>query len=187
MSGAAGGSLFAANIYAQAIATVGNIYADYQLSQGQQALNEAQSAFYRSQAEINARFAEMQAEFTLKQGTKAARQYQKQVSQVVGEQRAQMAAQGIDVNTGSAADIQQETAEIGALDAMTIKNNAWRQAFGFQQEALNLRFEGRIAAITGNFQSNQASFQRRANVVSGVQSLIGLGLGGAAEYQRSYA
>lgn len=55
--------------------------------------------------------------------------------QAVGTQRSAQAANGIDVNSGSAAQLQDDTAMIGELDALTISNNAARQAYGYRIQA----------------------------------------------------
>lgn len=110
---------------------------------------EAQGKYQKQQAETNARLAEMQAEDSIKRGDKAAGRYKASVSQAIGKQRAALAAQGIDVNSGSASEVQAETARIGTEDVMTIKNNAWREAWGFKVSALNSRSEGAMAELAG--------------------------------------
>jgi len=60
-----------------------------------------------------------------------------QTQQLIGTQRAAQAANGGLVNEGSNAIIQQDTAQLGELDALTISNNAAREAYGYQVEASN--------------------------------------------------
>lgn len=55
----------------------------------------------------------------------------------IGTQRAAQAANGGDVNEGSNAIIQQDTAQYGELDAMIISNNAAREAYGYEVQASN--------------------------------------------------
>ena len=54
---------------------------------------------------------------------------------MIGRQRAVYAAGGLDVNTGSPLDIQADTAQMGRLNSLTIRNNAARQAYGYQASA----------------------------------------------------
>lgn len=68
---------------------------------------------------------------------------------MIGEQRVALAQQGIDINTGSAGDIQSETDAISHQDAETIKNNAWREAWGFKTQAAEDRGRGKMALATG--------------------------------------
>lgn len=48
----------------------------------------------------------------------------------IGQTRAGFAGAGVDVNTGSAANVQAAEGELGRFDAMTIRSNAARQAYG---------------------------------------------------------
>ena len=58
-----------------------------------------------------------------------------QTQQLIGTQRAAQAANGGDVNTGSNAITQQDTAQYGELDALIISNNAAREAYGFEVQS----------------------------------------------------
>ncbi len=115
----------------------------YSQSQGMR----AQGDFQRRQSELNSRFAGMQAEDASKRGEKDAGDYMKKVKGMAGSQRAALAAQGIDVTQGSAADIQAETLELGARDAQTIRNNAFREAWGYRVQAAGVRAQGEMAQI----------------------------------------
>lgn len=55
--------------------------------------------------------------------------------QAIGTQRSAQAANGIDVNSGSSAQLQDDTALLGELDALTIQNNAAREAYGLRVQA----------------------------------------------------
>jgi len=95
----------------------------------------AQGDYAVRQAEAQAEFAGMQSDDALKRGDRAASRYGQQVRGAIGGQRAALAAQGIDVNTGSAAASQEDIAAAGAEDMMTIRNNAWREAWGYRVQA----------------------------------------------------
>jgi hypothetical protein len=60
-----------------------------------------------------------------------------------------MGAQGIDLESGSALDIQQETASLGAEEALNIKNNAWREAWGYRSQEADYKARASYAKITG--------------------------------------
>ena len=78
----------------------------------------------------------------------------------IGEQRVALAAQGIDIDQGSALEIQLQTAEFVSQDALTISNNAWREAWGFRAEANSLRFQGQFAQLA-------ASSKARSTLITG--------------------
>jgi hypothetical protein len=58
-----------------------------------------------------------------------------QTQNLIGSQRAAMAGSGGVVDTDSNALIQQDTAQLGELDALTISNNAAREAYGYEVDA----------------------------------------------------
>jgi hypothetical protein len=135
---------------------------------------KAQAEIDSAQAEINSKFAAMEAKEIIKQGDKASREHGRKVKQMVGSQRAAMAAQGIALDSGTALDIQEETATMGALDAQAIKNNAWRQSFGLTQESTALAFQARMT-------SQLAGQQARATLVGGALRAGAYGAKGAVK------
>lgn len=54
-----------------------------------------------------------------------------------GAIQANQAASGVDVNSGSAVDARQSTAELGELDALTIRSNATREAYGYETQVVS--------------------------------------------------
>lgn len=123
------------------------------------AQNEASKAQQKI-ANRNADLLEQQADSVLAAGEEEAKNARRRTKLLIGEQRASAAAQGLDVNTGVAADLQDQAAAWGANDEQTIRRNAWRDAWGIRTQAGNQRTEGRYA--------------RRA----GINNAIGTGLGG---------
>ncbi len=91
--------------------------------------------FAASIADLNARAAEQGAQVTLQAGE---RQYQSSrlgTAALKGKQRAGLAANGVDLGVGSAADILTTTDFMGEIDANTIQANAVRQAWGYRTQA----------------------------------------------------
>lgn len=97
----------------------------------------------------NAQLADIAAQDAIQRGNMEADKSLARTRQQVGDQRAALAAQGVLVDSGTGADITNQTESLGALDAMTIKNNAAREAFGFRQQADNARIGGKFAALRG--------------------------------------
>ncbi len=60
-----------------------------------------------------------------------------ETEKVAARNRAQLAAGGLDVGTGTAADIGEEVRAVGVLESMTILNNADRQAMGLEAQGIN--------------------------------------------------
>jgi hypothetical protein len=106
-------------------------------------------------ARANARFERTRAEQAREQGEFLSRQARRRGRVLTGRQRAAFAGQGVEVSTGSAADIQRQTFEMTALDQLTIQVNAQRRALGFESSATGLEFQGAQARRTAEFQARQ--------------------------------
>lgn len=98
--------------------------------------------------ERNRRLAELQGEDAIARGEVAAERRKTQTGQVISSQRAALASQGVDVNSGSAADVQASSAYLGELDAVTIRNNAAREAWGYKVQANDYGLRGAYAKQT---------------------------------------
>ena len=103
----------------------------------------------RALAEKQANYGEQQAQDALARGVEAERRQRLQTRGVIGAQRASLAAQGVDVNEGSALDVQTSAATIGELDVQTIRRHSQLAARRFRVGAADTRARGQIAAQAG--------------------------------------
>jgi hypothetical protein len=140
-------TLMALSSGVQATAAAGNAYTQ------SQALR-SQGAYEKQQYDFNARVADAQANDAIVRGDKQANAIEKKVRMTVGEQRAAAAAQGLNPDAGSPADVQDETRMLGENDKLLITNNAWRESLGFKSEAASLRGKGAMAETTARHQAN---------------------------------
>lgn len=154
--------------------------AGLQIAQGlhQAQMIREQSAVQSELNEFNAQFAELDAYEAEKFGETQVAAYDKNVTAVVGEQRARMAAADIDVSYGTASQIQDETKFNGYLNALDIRNQAHAKSLGFKREA-------RMIRLGSTMQSSQAAMQARAAITSGVMGALQTGLSGYAKYGKS--
>lgn len=132
----------------QGVSNVGSAYAESESI-------KAQGSYQRSVADANAELSNMQANDASKRGEAAVNDLRKATKQKVGAQRAAAAASGVDVGSGSAAQLQEDTALQGVQDTLTIRNNATREAWGFRAQANNFQSQGDFASLTARSQSNQ--------------------------------
>ncbi len=101
-----------------------------------QAKGQTQNADFQSgMMKQNATFKNQTADETVIAGNTSADWQRVRTGQAIGTQRSVQAANGIDVNSGSSAQLQDDTAMIGELDALTIQNNAAREAYGYRIQA----------------------------------------------------
>jgi len=135
------------------------------MAQGQQA--DAQKASLNYQAAVNRNneiYAQRRAEDARQRGEQAAFQNDLKTRQLQGRQKAVLASNGIDVNSGSAVDITSDTAAIGAMDTLTIRANAEREALGYEQEGSNF---GAAAGLQSFQASNTSATLGQAGTILG--------------------
>lgn len=116
-------------------------------NQRQQAkLIRTQGGFARYQYERNAMLAAQQAQDAYRLGEVGVQQLQREGRQLIGAQRAGLAAQGLSLTDGgSGQDITRQTQQITDTDAATLRMNAARQAWGYTTEAETNRQLGQMA------------------------------------------
>mgnify|MGYP001313562262 CR=1 FL=1 len=140
---------------------------------------KAEGIFKSGQYERNAQLAEFNAKEAVRMGETNAQQKAMQVKKLIGKQRATAAAQGIEVNDGSALDFQAEAAGLGALDIVTIRNNAWKQAWGYKVEASNDRANAAMTKISAKYAARSTLITGGMNAASSIMSGFAAGGGGS--------
>ena len=159
--------------------------------QGVQAIRAAQAAKREGQAgqrvaeaqadlaDYNAAVADVQAKDALERGAEEQSRFLVGVRGMIGTQRTGFAAGNIDVSSGSAVDVQADTAYLGALDAATIKTNAAREAWGLGMQGEDLRRraeiarkEGVMVAATGRANATSAYLGGAGSLVTSTASLF---------------
>lgn len=98
----------------------------------------AASDAYQSQvAKINQGIADTAAKNALLAGNVQQQQKANQETQLLGQQKAALAANGQDPNSGSSVALESDTKADGMLDQLTIQSNAQREASGYQTQSLS--------------------------------------------------
>lgn len=92
-------------------------------------------------ADINARISELGAEQELIKGEREVAQVTMRSGQLKSSQRAAMAANGVDLGTGNAAEIQATTDLMKENDKNTVEANAVRSAWGYRTQGMNYQNE----------------------------------------------
>lgn len=116
---------------------------------------KAQGEIARRNFDEAARLERLKADEAIELGEEQALRVSGRVRQVLGAQQSALAAQGIQVDTGTALDLQADALRFGQADILTIRFNALRQAFGFQTSAGQLALQGRLEQISGRAQAAQ--------------------------------
>lgn len=130
-------------------------------------------------SDFNASVADAQAQDAVQRGQDEESRYRTGVRDLIGSQRAGYAASGVAVEFGSAVDVQADAAFLGELDALTIRNNAAREAWGMKVQAVDLRKRaeiqrktGAMAEATGREQQKAARIGAATTLVAGAGSLL---------------
>ncbi|MDZ7789735.1 MAG: hypothetical protein U5L08_04425 [Xanthomonadales bacterium] len=88
-------------------------------------------------SDVNSRIAELGAQSVLRQGQREVGRVTMQAGQLKSRQRASMAANGVDLTEGSAAELQASTDIMKEIDASTVESNAIRSAWGYRTQAVS--------------------------------------------------
>jgi hypothetical protein len=123
------------------MATAGGLTAYSQVEQGQSA---------KATAKYNAREMQNQAINTRNKGTEEENIQRQKTAELISRQRAQLGANGVDIDSGSAADLQQDSAILGEVDALRIRTNFTDQADTLNRQSELTLQQGKAAARAGN-------------------------------------
>ena len=135
---------------------------------GAQQQASAQSNADKYNAEVaanNQLMANQAAAVATEQGAVAQQQKANQEDVLLGQQKAGLAANGIDVGSGSAVDLLSDTKAYGELDQLTIRNNAAREAQGYTNQGISYANQAQVDEA-----SSAATLQGGA--LKGASSLI---------------
>lgn len=135
----------------------------------QQGNAAAASANYQAKVnQNNAILAERNAEDARKRADVGVEDHRRQVAALKGRQTALMAANGLDVTSGSPLAILADTAQMGELDAVTIRNNGEREALGYESQGMNFRAESQLNRMNAKSSKQAGMIGAAGAVVSGV-------------------
>lgn len=118
-------------------------------------------------ANFQAGILEQQAQDTLNIGSEVAGRSEASSRGLTGAQKVSQASTGVDITSGSAADVISNDQKLGEIEATTIRNNAAREALGLRKQATLVRMGGQQQA---QGYANQAT----GSLLSGAASLYGI-------------
>jgi hypothetical protein len=133
-----------------------------------------QSQQYRYQAQVddqNSRLASDQARDSIDDTNLEAQRRYRQLADTQGKQQAAMAANGVDLNFGSPADVQRDTSMTGAEDIGQIYKAGYQRTHGYDIDGWNSR-------------SQAAASRAKASgaLMQGIFSGLGSALGAASKF-----
>lgn len=161
------------------IATVAGLAGGAVSAYGQYESGQATSAAASYQAQVaanNAAIARQNAELSMQAGEQQAGISEMRTRANVGTTKAGQAASGVDVNSASSTNVRAGEAEIGQLDALTIRSNAAKQAYGYE-----------VAATSDTAQSQLESMEASNAKTAGTLGALGTAIGSIGSVGMKYA
>lgn len=135
-----------------------------------------------SSAKYNAEIAQRNSEVAKQNAVWAGQAGEQQASVEEQKTRARMggiiaaqAANNIDVNSGSALDVRSSAASLGELSALTIRSNAAKEAYGYENQAWSSQAQA-------NLDESNASADMMAGFIGGAGDLIS-GIGSMSKWE----
>lgn len=137
----------------------------------QSAAYKAQGDYEATVANTNAKLAQLQSKQTLEAGDIEASRENLKTQQAIGSVRATQGASGVDVASGSSALVRNSIQSVGQQDELTIRNNAQKQAWGYQTEAIEDTYKGQFEKDTASAESEQSILNGGLKAISGPLSI----------------
>lgn len=136
--------------------------------------SNAKKAEYEYKAKVaknNAEIAEQNAAQERQSGLEEARLQRIKTLQTIGSQQAGIAANGIDITSGTALDTIEDSATMGELDALMIEYNAERKAQNYEQTAQNYNNEANLDLIAAKNAKKEGTLSAWGTAASGVANV----------------
>jgi hypothetical protein len=158
-----------ASLAAAAISAGVSVVGSIQQSRAQSAQAKYQAAVARN----NQIIAQQNADDALKRGDIEEQKQRQKVQLLLGQQRAGFAAQGADLTSGSVLDILGDTAATGELDALTIRNNAAREARQYMLQGVNFQADAQLYQMQAKQAQTAGYFDATTSFLGGASKFTG--------------
>lgn len=167
---------------AAGVGLVSSVFGAITGAQGAEAAGQAQQKtdlFLNQQSFYNAAVAEQNAAYSRDQGELSAGRYGIGASTRMGQIKAAQASSGLDVNSGSAAQIQKSQQLVSDIDMNQIRSNAAKTAYNFDVEAVQDKNQGQLYAMAGANAAAAGQINAESSLISGAGSVASKWLQGS--------
>jgi hypothetical protein len=132
----------------------------------------AASDSYQAQvAANNATLAKQQGKLDIQSGEIAAVDQGLKTKAKIGTEKASQGASGIDVNSGSAADVRAGTAMVGTVDVSTIRSNAVKKAYSDEVQANSDTAQGQLDTMGASAAETGADIGAAGTLLTGASTV----------------
>jgi hypothetical protein len=146
-----------------------NAYSIEKISEQNAQLIEEGTALNAEVYDFNQKALEYQAVDAVTRGKQVEDLFRQQLKGFIGTQRVGYAGQNVDLSSGSPSEVISDTAYQGEFDALTIRTNAAREAWGYKTEATNLGLQARNLRKLGGLQAENVRTVGKANAANALQ------------------
>lgn len=131
--------------------------------------HEYQAAVARNNAQI----AEQNAQYAEQKGTVREGLQRERSQQFLGEEKAHIAGAGIEQGTGSVLRLQEDAARYGEVDALTVRNNAAREAYDWRAKGANQTAQADLYSWLAPQERHAGTLGYWSTVVGGIGNALG--------------
>lgn len=138
----------------------------------EQGVATSNMANYNAQvAKNNAQIANQNAEYAINAGQAAAARQSLKSAATAGAIKTGLAASGVDVNTGSAVNVEESQREIEKLDTETVLSDAQLRAYGYRSAATSYKAQSELNTAEASQAPIGAAFKAGGSLLSNASSL----------------
>lgn len=127
---------------------------------------QQQGKFQRGVAEYNARVAENEAQEVRNVGIERENIQRRRTAELLSKQRAQLGAANVDLGSGSALQLQEDTELLGEVDALRIRENFLNRASSLDTGAGLTRRQGEFAEAAGRNRAGATLLSTTGSIIS---------------------
>lgn len=130
---------------------------------------QRQGRFQEKTADYNARVAQNEAVKTREKGVEEENIQRRKTAELLSKQKAQLGAAGVELGSGSALQLQEQTETLGEVDALRIRSN-------FEDRALSLETGAELTEQQGEFAKTAAQTKSFGTLLSGTAATLDTGI-----------
>ena len=159
---------------ASAISLGSTIFGSLTQAAGAKAAGQAQEQtdkFLGTQAFYNSEVATQNAALARQQGEIESQKYGMGAAQRMGQIKASQASSGLDVNSGSALQVQKSQQLVSDMDLDQIRMNAAKTAYNFDVQSVQEKNQGQLYFMSGSNAAQAGNINANASIISGAGSV----------------
>lgn len=157
-----------------AIGIGSTIFGSLTQAAGAQAAGQAQeqtNQFLGTQSFYNSEVATQNASLALQQGESEAQKYGMGAAQRLGQIKVSQASSGLDVNSGSALQVQKSQQLVSDIDLEQIRSNAAKTAYNFDVQSIQDKNQGQMYFMAGSNAAQAGTTNATSSIISGAGSV----------------